>query len=97
MSGKEQYLTKAGEAEARNVERRLDLPAQTFPRKGKHTQPLFDYGTVAGLKKGRIKRPWETLDVKEEMLWTADPYSRMPYPFMPKKKTGGGLSGLGEK
>tara|TARA_R110000737_G_scaffold42319_1_gene63018 strand:+ start:136 stop:3111 length:2976 start_codon:yes stop_codon:yes gene_type:complete len=97
MSGKEQYLTKAGEAEARNVERRLDLPAQTFPRKGKHTQPLFDYGTVAGLKKGRIKRPWETLDVKEEMLWTADPYSRSPYPFLPKKKTGGGLSGLGEK
>ena len=80
MSGKEQYLTKAGEAEARNVERRRDLPAQTFPRKDKD-----------------VPRPWETLDVKEEMLWTADPYSRMPYPFMPKKKTGGGLSGLGEK
>ena len=80
MSGKEQYLTKAGEAEARNVERRRDLPAQTFPRKDKD-----------------VPRPWETLDVKEEMLWTADPYSRMPYPFLPKKKTGGGLSGLGEK
>jgi len=79
MSGKEQYLTKAGEAEARNVERRRDLPAQTFPRKDKD-----------------VPRPWETLDVKEEMLWTADPYSRMPYPFMPKKKTGGGLVSLGE-
>ena len=80
MSGKEQYLTKSGEAEARNVERRYDLPAQTFPRKDKD-----------------IPRPWETLDVKEEMLWSADPYSRSPYPFLPKKKTGGGLSGLGEK
>ena len=80
MSGKEQYLTEAGEAEARNVERRFDLPAQTFPKKDKN-----------------VPRPWETLDVKEEMLWPSTISKRWPYPFLPKKKTGGGLSGLGEK
>ena len=82
MSGKEQYLTQAGEAEARNVERRFDLPAQTFPRKDKD-----------------IPRPWETLDVREDLLWDSKKWDKhyWPYPFMPKKKTGGGLSGLGEK
>ena len=82
MSKWEQYLHDRGEAWARNTARRKDLPAQTFPRKDKD-----------------IPRPWETLDVREDLLWDSKKWDKhyWPYPFMPKKKTGGGLSGLGEK
>ena len=82
MSKWEQYLHDRGEAWARNTARRKDLPAQTFPRKDKD-----------------IPRPWETLDVREDLLWDSKKWDKdySPYPFMPKKKTGGGLSGLGEK
>jgi hypothetical protein len=82
MSNKEQYLHDRGEAWARNTERRKQLEKQTFPRKDK-----------------TVPRPWETLDVREDLLWDSSKWDKdyWPYPFMPKKKTGGGLSGLGEK
>ena len=82
MSDKEQYLHDRGEAWARNTETRKRLKKQTFPRKDE-----------------TVPRPWETLDVVEKNLWDSRKWDKdySPYPFMPKKKTGGGLSGLGEK
>ena len=95
MSSWEQYLHDRGEAWARSTARRKDLPAQTFPRK----DILDEHGRPRDNPFFTRPRPWETLDVLEKNLWDSKKWDKdyWPYPFMPKKKTGGGLSGLGEK
>jgi len=93
MSADEQYLHERGEAWARNTARRRKLEAQEFPVDVDPEEIL----ELLGKKTGR--RPWETLDVRPDLMWDAKLWSEydIPYPFMPKKKGTGGLSDLGEK
>jgi len=86
MSAGEQYLHERGEAWARNTARRRELEAQEFPT------AQVDPGKKTG------KRPWETLDVRPDLMWDAKLWKEydIPYPFMPKKKGTGGLSDLGD-